>query len=49
MEINHSRKIGAKTNPTLAVPNRCMLKRPIMITNDMIVTTSAQLEAKPFS
>jgi hypothetical protein len=40
METNHSRKIGAKMNPTLAVPNCCMLNKPTSITKDTIVTTS---------
>jgi hypothetical protein len=41
METNHSRKIGANMNPTLAVPNCCMLNKPTSITKDMIVTISA--------
>jgi hypothetical protein len=43
MEINHSRNIGANMNPTLAVPNRCMLKRITKMTSEIIVTTSAKV------
>lgn len=43
MEINHSRNIGANMTPTLAVPNRCTLKRSTKVTSEIIVTASAKV------
>jgi hypothetical protein len=39
MEINHSRNTGANMTPTLAVPNRCTLKRSTKMTSEISVTT----------